>query len=160
MEDVTRALMIAGGVFIGIMIVTVGMVLFSSLGQYTDDTQKQIEENAVQSFNEQFTKYINYEDGSSTVEFDITIQDVITVANLAYENNKNYGLEDKDDYNYYVSVHISGVENNLEKNISNKTAELLKNKGGKKLYKCTANNVKINPNTDRVCEIIFQEYDM
>lgn len=159
MEDVVRALLIVASVLIGLMIISLGVALFASLSTYTDDTQKQIEENALQKFNTQFTKYINCKNASSPVEFTLTIQDVVTVANIASENNKNYGLENPEDYNYYVTVHISGIANNLEKDINNKTAELLKNKNGKKLYKCTNDSVKINPNTGRVYEIIFQEYD-
>lgn len=160
MEDAVKALLIAAGVLIGLMIVSLGVVLFSSLSQYADDAQRNIEENALQKFNEQFTRYINCEDISdATPEFILTIQDVVTVANLAYENNKNYGLEAPEAYNYYVTVNINGVANNLEQNISTKTAELLKEKSEEKLYKCAYSNVEINSNTGRVCKVTFYEYD-
>ena len=167
MEDAVKALLIAAGVFIGLMIISLGVTLFSSLSQYADSTQTQIEENAVQSFNEQFTKYINCSDSpGATPEFTLTIQDVVTAANLAYENNKNYGLESADDYNYYVTVNIAGVVNNLEQNINSESANLLKDAADslkenntEKLYKCTSSNVKINNNTGRVCEVTFQQYN-
>lgn len=160
MEDAVKALLIVAGVLIGLMIISLGVVLFSSLSQYADDAQSDIEENALQKFNEQFTRYINCEDTSgATPEFTLTIQDVVTAANLAYENNRNYGLEKPEDYNYYVTININGIENNLEKNINSKATSLLKLKIADKLYKCTYRNVIINPNTGRVCEVIFQEYD-
>lgn len=62
MEDSAKALLIAAGVLIAIMIITFGLALYSSLTQYIDDTQNRIDENELQRFNEQFTKYINCED--------------------------------------------------------------------------------------------------
>lgn len=100
--------------------------------------------------------------------FTLTIQDIVTVANIAYENNKKYGLDDPDDYNYYVAVHVDG-KRNLEKKIndngSNNTfyATSLLKASNKKTYKCVARDVngiegvKINPNTGRVCELNFKE---
>lgn len=159
MEDATKALLMAAGVLIGLMIISLGVSLFSSLSKYTDGTQQQIEENGIQKFNEQFTRYINYDDTSGEFEFTLTIQDVVTVANIAYENNKKYGLDSYADDNYYVIVNIFGVENNLEQSINGKATDLLKEKNSQKFYKCTYNNVKTNPNTGRVCEVTFQEYD-
>lgn len=162
MEDAVKALLIAAGVLIGLMIISLGVVLFSSLSQYADDAQRDIEENALQKFNEQFTRYINCKDiSNSTPEFILTIQDVVTVANLAYENNKNYELEGPEAYNYYVTININGVANNLEQNINSngKAAELLKTKSESKLYKCTYEDVKTNSNTGRVCIVTFHEYD-
>lgn len=147
MEDAVKALLIAAGVLICVMIITLGIALFSSLSQYVEDTQNRIEENALQKFNEQFTKYINCED--------LTIQDIVTVANIAYENNKNYNLTVQNGYNYYVTIKIGNTQE-IQETIKDNTAQLLKNNSTKK-YKCTYENVKINPNTGRVYEVIFQE---
>lgn len=155
MEDASKALIIVAGTLIALMILSLGITLFSSLSQYTDSAQKQIEENALQSFNTQFTKYINCSDVNSELDFNLTIHDVITVANIAYENNKKYELNEAEDNNYYVTVNISG-ENNLEKKVSFQISDLLKSNINK-TYKCAVSNVIINPNTGRVCEITFIE---
>ena len=55
MEDATKALLMAAGVLIGLMILSLGVSLFSSMNAYTDIKQQQIEENGLQQFNEQFT---------------------------------------------------------------------------------------------------------
>lgn len=165
MENAVKALLIAAGVLIGLMIISLGVTLFSSLNQYTDETQRKIEENALQAFNEKFTRYINCEDDSSAIpEFKLTIQDIVTVANIAYENNKNYGLDSAESYNYYVTINMPG-KNNLEKSINDSnsmnqfnSANLLK-ANIKKEYKCTYSCIKINENTGRVCEVTFQEYN-
>lgn len=157
MEDAVKALLIAAGLFIGLMIIALGLVLFSSLSQYADDTQNRIEENALQKFNEQYTKYINCEDKpNAKPSFELTIQDIVTVANIAYENNKNYELTAQDGYNYYVTVKIGDTQE-IQNTIKDITAQLLKDNSTKK-YKCTYGNVKINPNTGRVYEVIFKEY--
>lgn len=157
MEDAVKALLIAAGIFIGLMIISLGIVLFSSLSQYVDSTQKMIDENALQKFNQQFTKYINCENiPNAEPSFTLTIQDIVTVANLAYENNKNYELTSQDGYNYYVTVKI-GDKQEIQESIKDTTAQLLKENSTKK-YKCTYENVRINPNTGRVYEVIFQEY--
>lgn len=158
MEDAVKALLIAAGVMIGVMIISLGVTLFSSLSQYTDNAQVQIEENALQKFNEQYTKYINCADTPATapLEFTLTIHDVVTVANMAYENNKKYGLDSADENNYYVTVKIGSAGAELQKDINTKASELLKLYIDK-TYKCTYSNVRTNPNTGRVCEVIFQE---
>ena len=158
MENAVKALIISAGVLIGLMIVSLGIALFSSLSSYTENSQKIIEENALQRFNEQFTRFINCENETSIPEFTLTIQDIVTAANIAYENNKNYGLEDADDNNYYVEVNIVDVPGcmNLEKEIDLKASELLKNNLEIE-YICKYENVIINQNTGRVREVNFTE---
>lgn len=156
MEDAVKALLIAAGVMIAIMVVSLGITLGTSLSQYSDNAQEQIEENALQSFNGQFLKFVNCSSTpNSKPEFTLTIHDVITAANIAYENNKNYELDRASNYNYYVTVNIPGKKN-LEKSIMLDTENLLKNNIEKK-YKCTKKNIKINANTGRVSEVTFSE---
>ena len=143
MENAVQALLIAAGVLIGIMVISLGVTLFGSLGDYIGNTQEQIDANAVQKFNEQFTRYI---DGI------LTIQDVVTAANTAFDSNTNYGLTEPTDNNYYVIVKMPGNDQ-LEKNINENMAELLKNFIEKK-YQCT---VIFNSNTGRVCQVSFTE---
>ena len=95
MENAVQALLIAAGVLIGIMVISLGVTLFGSLGDYIGNTQEQIDANAVQIFNEQFTRYI---------DVSLTIQDVVTAANTAFESNTNYGLTEPSDTNYYIII--------------------------------------------------------
>ena len=146
MENAVQALLIAAGVLIGIMVISLGVTLFGSLGDYIGNTQEQIDANAVQKFNEQFTRYI---DGI------LTIQDVVTAANTAFESNTNYGLTEPSDTNYYIRIILKSE--NLEQTINGeRMPELLKECIDKK-YECTRENVKVNPNTGRVCEVTFTE---
>lgn len=146
MENAVKALLIAAGVLIGVMVLSLGITLFDSLSEYSVDTQKQIDANARQKFNEQFTRYI---------DTNLTIQDVVTVANAAYENNTKNGLTASSDNNYYVIVNMP-ENNNLEQNIDEKMSQLLKDYGEKK-YQCTEDDVKFNLVTGRVCQVTFTE---
>ena len=146
MENAVKALLIAAGVLIGVMVLSLGITLLDSLSEYSVDTQKQIDANARQKFNEQFTRYI---------DTNLTIQDVVTAANAAYENNTKNGLTESSDNNYYVIVNMP-ENNNLEQNIDEKISQLLKDYSKKK-YECTEENIKIKHVTGRVCEVTFTE---
>lgn len=156
MEDAVKALIIAAGVMIAMMVVSLGITLGTSLSKYSDNAQEEIEKNAVQSFNEQFFEFINCSSAyNSQPEFTLTIHDIITAANTAYENNQKYGLTSYTSENYYVTINIPG-KTNLERSITVDTEKLLKENISKK-YKCTEENIKINTETGRVYEVTFYE---
>ena len=68
MENAVKALYMAAGVLIGIMILSLAVVLFSSLQGYMEETNKQIMFNEVTRFNAKYTKYVDTE---------LTIQDIM-----------------------------------------------------------------------------------
>ena len=146
MENAANALLIAAGVLVGVMILSLGIGLYTSLAQYAEKTQTDMATTEVQQFNEQYIKYINY--SGDTKEFTLTIHDVVTAASTAYENNLNDG--------YYVTVNLQGYPSNLEQRINVETTKILE-EGLNMEYKCTIEDVKINPNTGRVYEINFSK---
>lgn len=165
MENATKALLIAAGVLIGVLILSLGTYLYFSLGDYISSTKEEMEINASNQFNVQFTKYINW-DGEPThsTDFVVTIQDVITAANLAYQNNFDNDLIDPNqNYNkstYYVSVDawINGrYMSNIEKSINANSAQYLSNTVNQQYrYKCSNKDVIFSEITGRVCKIIFR----
>ena len=156
MENAVQALIIAAGVLIGVMILSLGISLYSSLGGYITKTQEQAISKEIQQFNEQFLKYINCNDSTSEVEFVLKIQDIVTAANSAYENNQKYGLTEQSGSNNYVTINIKSQINNLEKTINTNSVTLLSQETLQKSeYKCTPQDVKINKVTGRVCEVNF-----
>lgn len=174
MENATRALFMAVGVLIGILILTLGVYLYNSLSSYKDDVDKQMEANALNQFNTQFMQYVNVEQDGGSELFKITMQDIVTVASLAYENNQQYGLtyEDAGDENsYYVKVNIKNYKNKegsstkiegVEQYINNFTdsnkynsAKLLSGDDGY-TYTCSIDDIKISNITGRVYEITFE----
>lgn len=84
MENAVKALYIAAGVLMAVMVLSLAAVLYSSLQSYVEDTNKQIQYTQVDSFNTEYLNYVNSNDGKV-----LTIQDVISAASSAYENNYN-----------------------------------------------------------------------
>lgn len=147
MENAVKALLMAAGVLIGLMIISLGVSLYSSLREYVEFTHKEIASNEIQQFNEQFFKYINYNTITMETEFTLTIQDIVTAANIANENNSNT--------DYTVTVILEGLSGIQEK-IKSNPAEILENGLGKQ-YRCSVDNIEINPTTGRVNKVTFYE---
>ena len=107
MENASKALIMAAGVLIGVLILSLAVYLFVSFGTSSAQVHKLNEENQLNEFNTQFTSYEGRED--------ITIYDVITVKNLADENNRHYELESYTDSNFYITVRLENSFNNHNK---------------------------------------------
>ena len=88
MENASKALIMAAGVLIGVLILSLAVVLFTNFGATSQGVYTQMEERQLTQYNAQFTVYSG--------RTDITIYDIISVANLAKENNETY----KDYTNY------------------------------------------------------------
>ncbi len=87
MENASKALLMAGGVLIAILILTVVVILFNTYGQLAPTYEKELEENEIKKFNNNFTKFEGRED--------ITIQEIVSLTNFAkqYEQETEIGIE-------------------------------------------------------------------
>ncbi len=103
MENASNALLMAAGVLIGIMILSIAVFLFADFSGTSREIQDTISSNQLQQFNAQFTIYADRED--------LTIYDVISVANLAAQNNLEYPEGNEN----YIQVELDGQYINLEK---------------------------------------------
>lgn len=101
MENASKALIMAAEVLIGILVISLMVYLFATFGSNSAKINKQLEDNKLAEFNSKYDKYVNKDD--------VTIYDVITVTNLAKENNKYYELEAESSTqgNYYISVSLN-----------------------------------------------------
>lgn len=77
MENASKALVMAGGVLIGVLILTLMVALFSNASTISKEYEETKHQEAVESFNANFIKYVGKE---------LTIHDVVTICNFA-ENN-------------------------------------------------------------------------
>ena len=132
MENATKALYIAAGVLIGIMILSLAVMLFSSLQSYVEEYKNQIEFNNLNAFNSRYQKYV---DDDVTV----TIQDVVTVAGMAYEDNSSFNIEptewqDISESSLYVGVFLDG--NRIDQTIKEDMQSLLTDNTESR-YRCT-----------------------
>lgn len=155
MENASKALLMAAGVLIGILILSLAVYLFVTFGGRSAELHQQIEVDRLNQFNSQFTSYEGKDD--------VTIYDVITVANLAKSNNEYYELESQTNDNYYITVQVkndNGQKFNLEKYTQAQLqdtlikTEQLKADGTLPTYEC---NVTINPITEMVNKVTFEQ---
>ena len=107
------------------------------------------------------------ESGNEVPSFTLRIQDVVTAANIAYENNKNLGdiNGEANENNLYVAVNVkyngSQQLNNIQRTINSQdtnvwnSSKLLSSDSGHQ-YTCYTANIKISNITGRVYEINFE----
>lgn len=179
MENATKALLMAASVLIGIMILSLGVYLFSIFGDSSKNFSDRMEQAQIDEFNSQFTKFEGQEN--------CTIHDIVSIVNLAKSNNKNYDYAEQDIINYnsnwatvnkiingsapnYIYVGVKGIEdkglkqsasteelNGLIKKYS--TQEITKENGAKGIenifFKCVG--INFNEITKKVQGIVFSK---
>lgn len=152
MENASKALLMAAGVLMGVVILSLAAYLFVTFSSSADDVKSEIANNQLNKFNIQFLAYEQRED--------LTVYDILTAVNLAENNNKYYQLEPGDTNYITVKVDNSVVNStDIEKKIKpeslEKEGEMKEdNLGGKSLknYRC---NVLLSDITGRVNAVNF-----
>lgn len=139
MENAAKALLIAGAVLIAILMLSLFAYLIQKTGQSTSSLYSIISPDEISRFNQKFYKY----EGRA----DLKIQDVITIVNLAIDNNK------REKKSTTIKVIINGndwadVSKTLNQNEKLKSEQ-------EKSYTCTSINT--NSTTNLVDEITIIE---
>lgn len=175
MENASKALLMAAGVLVGVLLLSLAVYLFTIFGNFGSEMTTQMNEKNLSEFNAQFTKYESYQDENGKWQNLCRAQDVVTIANLAKENNNKYDytVNDADKGDYYVKVIVKNVSSNYKDNFEiaslNDYTTFLANYSGESIYseeqqkdifnviyfKCTDTDIKINENSKRVCSITF-----
>lgn len=164
MENATTALMMAAGVLIGLLLLSVMVIAFNGAADLAKSYDDSVATTSLQAFNNNFEKYTLGE---------IDIQSIITVTHFAKDYNTKNDLTDDD--TIYIEVTcanerfdektdaelIQYMQDNLfyidsideQGNKTYKTDE----QGNliKKKYVCTS--IEYNENTNTVTEIEFEE---
>lgn len=157
MENAVKALYIAAGVLITVMVLSLAAVLYASLQGYVDNTNKQIKFNSVNSFNTKYLNYINISNGEK--QFDLRIQDIITIASATYENNRSNNIDinqwDATPNSLYVEVLLNGTR--IDQTINEQMVELLQTNKDT-TFQCSANDILISENTGQVYSISFSTF--
>lgn len=141
MENASNALIMAAGVLIGVLILSLAIFLITDFGQTSSEINRRITDQQLVEFNANFTSYESKER--------LTIYDIVTVAGFARENNNYY---DNQDY-YKVTVKIGNkeIQNYSSDNLNNLIKEE-QNTTPLPQYKCS---VKEYPDNGRVKTVIF-----
>ena len=166
MENASKALIMAGGMLVGILVLTLAVYLFITFGTQASKVGDIVKEQQIEKFNSDFTSYVDKDN--------ITIYDVITVANRARQYNKKNGLSETDVN--YITVALLGtspphqhLENEKDTDYENLTEyeKLLENDrneisnttiiSGKYLpiYTCSGNDIEYGTE-GRVKKIVFK----
>ena len=72
MENASKALLMAAGVLIGLMVISLGVYLFTQFGGTSAQIHNNIEESQIAQFNSQFTAY--------QARDNVTIHDIVSMA--------------------------------------------------------------------------------
>ena len=154
MENASKALIMAGGMLIGILILTLAAYLFITFGYQASKVGDRVKEQQIEKFNSDYNVYAESDN--------ITIYDVITVANRA-----------RTDYNYITvsligspSSPIDSKYKNLESCSDDYQALLEADRGkitkpdvdvGKYLVKYTCKTEEIEYNEEgRITKVVFR----
>lgn len=97
------------------MVIGIGTFLFLIFGNYAKEVELDKEKVQINSFNQKFLKYENSDN--------ITIHDIITLANFAIENNKKYELSNNDSGNE-ATLYVQVIANFSTSTSSNRKEDL------------------------------------
>lgn len=104
MENASKALIMAGGGLVGVLVLSLMVYLFVDFGSTSAQINAQNKQNQLAQFN---SKFAVYEDKEG-----LTIYDVITVVGYAKENNKYY--EDNESNQIIVYLQNKQIQNNTQ----------------------------------------------
>jgi len=134
-ENASKALIMAGSVLIGVLILTLFVYLFRTMGEYAAEAERNRAKTQINMFNTNFTKYL----GETTYEVEdiekktCTIHDIVTAANFAKQTNQALGYEKEQDYSDrsdYVQIDFYGPgykKIHLESVIEDEYKKILRN---------------------------------
>ena len=105
MENVSKALIIAGEVLIAVLVLSLAMVVIVKFGKFSANTNKRLSENELNNFNNKFYAFNG--------RINITADEIASLINFAKENNDLHevDLTNKQNAEYYVDVKILGDGN-------------------------------------------------
>ena len=105
MENVSKALIIAGEVLIAVLVLSLTMVVIIKFGKFSANTNKRLSEDELNNFNNKFYAFNG--------RINITADEIASLINFAKENNDLHevDLTNKQNAEYYVDVKILGDGN-------------------------------------------------
>lgn len=102
MENASKALLMAAGVLIGVLVLALIIYLFTYFGAEAQKFSEIINQNQLTKYNAQYTVY----DGRK----DLSVYDVVSIINTAYENNEKHRDDSTYETEYQVKVMLDGED--------------------------------------------------
>lgn len=152
-ENSTNALMIAAGVLISVLIISVAVYLFKSSADFAESYYTEIDSKTTQAFNNEFEIY-NTDN--------VTIQDMVSIANFARDTNIKNGVENDKNNSIYIQVILYNGSKHLETMDREELYQFMEENTfidndpakGEQKYKCKG--IEYDENTQRVNKITFE----
>ena len=140
MENATKALLIAGGILIAMLVISIGILIFMNYREAGTEIALRISTTQIQKFNSNFTKFEGRED--------ITIQEIVSLANFVKDYNEKNNTD--------IKVIVRGIASANLADISRDSAQQIKIMEENKDNKYIVNLIKTG-NDGLVTEIYFQK---
>lgn len=105
MENASKALLMAGGMLIALLVIGALVLMFNQIGDYEKGNQGIKKTSEIAEFNIDFERYLD--------DKGITGADVISLVNKVNDYNnkaKKGGINNSIDYNIKMSITISGIK--------------------------------------------------
>lgn len=97
MDNGAKALIIAGGVMIAVLTMSLFIRMFDNVSQFAGDVEDNSTQQEIIDFNQPFMSY------NKKLMYGA---DVLSVINKAIDNNKSYGVENETNSPYYIDIGI------------------------------------------------------
>ena len=151
MENASKALIIAGGVLLAMIVISLFYAVFRGMGEAAGSASQDSAQKELSAFNTAYEAY------DKKVMYGM---DIVSVLNMAISNNKQYGIEYYDENNEFVDFYVNviftfngntlSLKNNYQK-IQEDVLDILKIPASTRIKKSTGNPA-INPDYDPKCD--------
>lgn len=152
MENASKALIMAGSILIGVIIMSIGVYVFSVYGGTSEQIQKQLNEKAIAEFNAHFTKYEGMQE--------CTIHDIVSLVNFAKKYNEDLEVQENpgDSYHIKVKVDVLGTRDSdsLTVKSTDDLIDMLSGPESETYYKCGYGDIEYDE-IGKVKQILFKK---
>lgn len=107
MENASKALIMAGGILIAILVIGALMLMFNQIGSYEKAQTSNVKDSQLAKFNMDFERY--------TDDNGITGADIISIINKVVDYNQKDGIANSVNYDIKMSVKVSGLNEFMKK---------------------------------------------
>lgn len=146
MENASKALIMAAEILIGLLIISLAVYLFTSFGTSAAQINQRNANQQLAQFN---TKYTTYSGRT-----DLTVYDIVTVANMAKENNTEYGEVNNYATYYEIIVRIGGQR--IDTYSQTDMDELIQTNQISTKYKLQDSDIQYHEESGRIAQITFR----
>lgn len=105
MENASKALLMAGGILIALLVIGALVLMFNQIGNYEKSQDESKKNSQLAEFNKEFEKYLD--------DKEITGADIISLINKVVDYNnkaKNGGVANSVDYDIKMSITITNLD--------------------------------------------------